>query len=404
MLIWIVAAAARVQTLDSHGTISSLRSHMMIISPAKQRRETIASLPPATLPNELITEVLSFLKVKSLMRLKCVSKSWNSFISDPFFVKLHLNNSSRNQNMILFLATFVTTCRISLHNPFIILRNLLENPSVNLVSKDFKLMFMGWRCHIIGTCNGLTCFVNSPDEVNSPLETEFYLRNPSIRWLSQKLASFLHSHQDLNSLFKFSFGYDNLIDKYKMVAFRPNEVRVLTLNDNVWRNIQSFPTYRYEYLRDHENAGVYLNNSLNWFALRDIHPYYHYRYTDLSVQQFVIISLDLGVETYRQFQFPRGFDQVPVVAPIVCQLRECLCFSHYSMECNFIIWQMKEFAVEDSWRKLLKFDYQNILDSDSYRVVNLLPLHFFENGDMLMLARDLKQLICYNLKENRVVR
>ena len=46
---------------------------------------------PITLPDELITEVLSFLDVKSLMRFKCLSKSWNSLTSDPFFVELHLN-------------------------------------------------------------------------------------------------------------------------------------------------------------------------------------------------------------------------------------------------------------------------------------------------------------------------
>ncbi|XP_058756184.1 F-box/kelch-repeat protein At3g23880-like [Vicia villosa] len=271
-------------------------------------------------------------------------------------------------------------------------------------------MIMGRRCHIIGNCNGLTCFVNSPFEnnspfeVNSPHETEFYLWNPSIRWLSQKLASFHHSHQDLNSLFKFSFGYDNLTDKYKVVAIRPNEVRVLTLSDNVWRNIQSFPTNPYKYSWDHENVGVYLNNSLNWFALRDTHLYYRYHCTDLSVQQFMIISLDLGVETYTQFRFPQSFDEVPVVAPIICTLRECLCFSHYSTECNFVIWQMKKFGVEESWTKLLKFDYQNVLDSDSYRVVNLFLLHLFENGDMLISAHNLKRPICYSSRENRVVR
>ncbi|XP_058725753.1 F-box protein CPR1-like [Vicia villosa] len=210
--------------------------------------------------------------------------------------------------------------------------------------------------------------------------------------------------RDLDSCFKFLFGYDNLTDKYKLVAFHLNEVRVLTFGDNVWRNIQSFPTNPYEYNSNHANAGVYLSNSLNWFALRDnIRPnYYGCKY--LSIQQFVIVSLDLRIETYTELQFPRGFDQVPVVPPIVWVLMECLCFSHYSNGCNFVIWQMKEFGVEESWTKLLKFDYHNILHSDSYEVVSLLPLYVFENEDMLIFSPNLKQLICYNWRENRVVR
>ncbi|XP_058725745.1 F-box/kelch-repeat protein At3g23880-like [Vicia villosa] len=365
----------------------------MIISPAKLHCETIAS-SPVTLLEELIAEVLSSLKVKSLLRFKCVNKSWNSLISDPVFVKMHFIKSSRNLNIMFFPPTVVTTNRISLHNPSI-LRSLLENTSINLFPNDNKYKLMKRIFHIIGTCNGLTCLV-------STRETEFYLWNPATRRLSQKLASF---HHDSKPRFNFSFGYDNLTHKYKVVAFRPNKVAVLTLGDNVWKSIQSFPTYPYNYTSIHTNTGVYLNNSLNWFALRGIRrSYYHYRYTDLSVQQFVIISLDLGIETYTQFQFPHGFYQVPVAAPIVCVLMECLCFSHYSIECNFVIWQMKEFGVQESWTKLLKFDYHNILHTDDHRVVSLLPLHVFENGDMLLLAHNLNQLICYNWRESRVVR
>ncbi|XP_058725744.1 F-box/kelch-repeat protein At3g23880-like [Vicia villosa] len=377
----------------------------MIISPATN----IAS-SPVTLPDELIAEVLSLLKPKSLLRLKCVSKSWNSLISDPFFVNMHLIKSSRNPNIILFPEDFRNTSSIALLNPFLLLRSmlenpflipcsLLENPSIFLFPEDSKYKLMESYCHIIGSCNGLICLVYSPLRVDSPCRNELFLWNPATKWLSQKLAS-----HDSKFEFKFSFGYDNLTDKYKVVAFRPNKVRVLTLGDNVWRNIQSFPTYPYHYT----NVCVYLSNSLNWFALRGIRPYYHYRRANLSVQQFVIISLNLEIETYTQFQFPQGFDQVPIVPPIVCRLMESLCFSHYSMEysieCSFVIWQMKEFGVQESWTKLLKFDYHNILHSVDHRVVSLLPLHVFENGDTLILARNLQQLICYNSRENRVVR
>ncbi|MCI51343.1 F-box family protein, partial [Trifolium medium] len=35
----------------------------------------------------------------------------------------------------------------------------------------------------------------------------------------------------------------------------------------------------------------------------------------LILMKFVIVSLDLGTETYNQYKFPRGFDEVPPGIP-----------------------------------------------------------------------------------------
>ncbi|KAK4284261.1 hypothetical protein QN277_001116 [Acacia crassicarpa] len=48
------------------------------------------------LPNELRTEILFHLPIKSLVRLKCVSKSWLSLISNPNFPKLHFQRSPQH--------------------------------------------------------------------------------------------------------------------------------------------------------------------------------------------------------------------------------------------------------------------------------------------------------------------
>ncbi|KAI5440928.1 hypothetical protein KIW84_010409 [Lathyrus oleraceus] len=293
-----------------------------------------------TLPEELISEVLSLLKVKSLLRFKCVNKSWNSLISDPFFVKMHLIKSSPNPHILLSSTYFSSTCNVGIHNPFT-LRSLPENRSINLFPEVSKYKLMEKRCHIIGSCNGLTCLVISPS----------------------------------------SRG-----------GLSPKEVRVFNIGDNVWRHVQSFAMepYRYSYTYNQLKAGVYLklNNSLNWFALRDnTRPYYY------ALQQFVIISLDLGTETYTHFSFPKGFEE-SVIRPIVCVLMECLCVSHYSKGFDFVIWQMKEFGVGESWMKLLKFD--------SHGVVNMLPLHVFENGDTMIFASSPNEITCYNSTENRL--
>jgi len=62
----------------------------------------------------------------------------------------------------------------------------------------------------------------------------------------------------------------------------------------------------------------------------------------------VIISLDLGTETYKQFQTPRDVDEVLDVGPTIAVLMDCLCFSHNLKNTHFVIWQMTEFGVEFS--------------------------------------------------------
>jgi hypothetical protein len=51
--------------------------------------------PPNALPTDLIIKAFSCLPVKSLMRLRCMSKFYNSLISNPFFIDMHLRQSSR---------------------------------------------------------------------------------------------------------------------------------------------------------------------------------------------------------------------------------------------------------------------------------------------------------------------
>ncbi|PNX60643.1 F-box protein, partial [Trifolium pratense] len=63
------------------------------------------SPPSAFFSDDLLTEFLSLLPVKSLLRFKCVSHSWKSLISDPNFVKFHLKKS-KSHNPQFTLITY----------------------------------------------------------------------------------------------------------------------------------------------------------------------------------------------------------------------------------------------------------------------------------------------------------
>jgi hypothetical protein len=87
------------------------------------------------LPVELITEILSLLSVKIIVQFKCVSKLWNTLISDSNFVDKHLKLSSQNPHLTLYWYQQEHECFDVI--PFPVYR-LLKSPCINLYySKAF---------------------------------------------------------------------------------------------------------------------------------------------------------------------------------------------------------------------------------------------------------------------------
>ena len=94
---------------------------------------------------------------------------------------------------------------------------------------------------------------------------DYWLRlwNPSTREISQKIGCFCDSRG-----FVFNFGCDNSTGTFKVVAScyirdqLTTEVRVFSLGDNVWRNIESFHVVplRSDYV-NFNDIGVFLNGT-----------------------------------------------------------------------------------------------------------------------------------------------
>ncbi|XP_039683886.1 F-box/kelch-repeat protein At3g06240 [Medicago truncatula] len=311
---------------------------MSLNPPSQPRRHPNASPSLVFLPDELIVEVLSFLPVQSLIRLKCVSKSWKYLISEPSFVKLHLKRTkqdavrkfvsynmwsivSRNMSSTNCMVVTFTVFRL-LENPPIII-NLSKYPYYRLKEKDCF--------HIVGSCNGLLClFGGTGNREDTGGYRENWLRfwNPATRTISEKLDG----DDGLGFPFNFTFGYDNSTETYKVVYFTPKttNVRVFSLGNNVWRDIQNSPVVHHHHHQYRKMSVVHLSSSVNWLA---IHNYIRddYYCKDIAIEQFMIISLDLGTETHAKFRPPHSFVEVPFVIPnlsfysrlkaIVAQLR-----------------------------------------------------------------------------------
>ncbi|KAI5428567.1 F-box/kelch-repeat protein At3g23880 [Lathyrus oleraceus] len=388
---------------------------------------------PMFIPVDLIGEIFSALPVKSILRFKCVSKYCDNLVSDPNFVKFHIKRSpTLNPHFILKTDH---TIKILCESPYgsddeydvdegfipYSLGSLIENPSF-AVEVDPYYMVKNYEYRLIGSCNGLICFVG--ENLTSEYY-EFWLRlwNPATRTKSPKLGFSHLFHNRFGSVndgyFKFNFGYDDSTGTYKAVASRYNKrelrsnVRILSLGDDVWRDIGSFPVDPM-YLNSAyqtSDVGVYFKSTINWLAIQNHFWYDSNNIKDISVQQFVIVSLDLRTETYNQYLLPRDFDEVPPLAPIVSVLGDCLCFSYCYKETDFVIWKMKKFGVQDSWTQFLKISYYSLQIDYDYSDQNLqyhfelVPLFLSKDGDTLVLKSSQEhQEILYNWRNNRVVR
>lgn len=74
---------------------------------------------------------------------------------------------------------------------------------------------------------------------------------------------------------------------------------------------------------------------------------------------------------------------------------------------HLVVWQMKEFGVEDSWIQLFNISYHNLQIYDHFNDLNfrVLPLCLSEKSDTLLLTNSLEsQAILYNWRYNIVER
>jgi hypothetical protein len=201
--------------------------------------------------------------------------------------------------------------------PYPIFR-LHDNPSFTLVADSHSLLNQN-HYNIVGSCNGLICLADARRRHSTDTHIEYWLRfwNPATRKISQKMGYFHDS-----TYFGFNFGCDNSTGTFKVVASSDNgdhlpyEVRVFSLDDNVWRNIESFPVI--------PSCGVFFNGALHYFTLHNGFQCNISQCSNMNkvtAEHFVILSLDMGTETYHQYQLPQGFDELPSREPAV---RRCV--------------------------------------------------------------------------------
>ncbi|RYR32325.1 hypothetical protein Ahy_A10g046907 isoform H [Arachis hypogaea] len=344
---------------------------------------------------EVVMEILSWVPAKPLTRLKLVCKSWNSIISHPHFVKLHLHRSPKNA-ILLFTRTATLTFDEKAKRGLVFssIESFIQNPSSTLDAQE-NLHSLHGQDWVSGSCNGLVCVAHIFDHPNNDIsDIWFRLLNPLTGFISENSP---YLRVNVNNA--FGFGYDESSDSYKVLTLIRDSsgtvtAQVYSFGGSSWKTINSFPAFPFCV----EDNGHFIRGTLNWLGLRNPHGG-HYDWAAVTLDMLMIVSFDLKSDTHKQILLPKGIDEIPGEEPTLGVWGNSLYLLHDYKKTHFIAWQMKEFGDENSWTQLLKISFQNL------GVERLLSVFIFENGNIFMLrGRHRFEEVFYDRRDNSVKR
>ncbi|XP_058774286.1 F-box/kelch-repeat protein At3g23880-like [Vicia villosa] len=310
------------------------------------------------LPHELIIQILLWLPVKSLIRFKCVCKSWFSLIShDPHFTNSHfqLTATTTPNHKILFISTFPFETLSINFEP------LLDDYNAS-VSLNLECIFPEYPTHfeIKGSCRGFILFCCS---------SKIYIWNPSTGVHRQiPISPFGGSKLDVD--YFYGFGYDHSAEDYLVVLMShhdsdnpPLHLEYFSLRGNTWNEVEG-PHYRYTDRNIHTGeprGGLLYNGAIHWLAYRD------------DLQTEVIVAFDLMEKKLSYMLLP--------CSPMHCSLwvyGEFLSVytTDYSND-TVVIFVMNEYKVNSSWTMTLA------LPVDVIPVEDFSPLCCTKIGDIV---------------------
>ncbi|KAM3396167.1 hypothetical protein P3S68_005173 [Capsicum galapagoense] len=299
-------------------------------------------------PTEIVTEILSRLPVKSLLRFKSVLKSWSSLICSPEFTKYHLSLSANNNKDYTNHSVLWRIAQPEL--------NLEESLVMEETNLDYHMKNSGIACVIEGSVNGLICLVNEAKEL--------FRWNPAVRKY-KKLPDFSTKLKD-DGQCTYGFGYDDIHDDYKVVCIFSvtcyprnfQEINIYSLKDDSWRTVHCSR-----------------------------------RVTRIDIKSgWSITSFHLSNEKWRKVERPYYGEEDKFL--VLGVLESNLSMISNNSTTHVDVWVMKECENKESWRKIFTVNYS------LYPVDYLFSHSFFlsKRREFLLMVHD--KIMIYNPKDN----
>lgn len=366
---------------------------------------------------EMEVQILARLPPKSLMRFKCVCKSWHALLNNPHFVAkhLHLYNNQPSSTCILFKRSVLSRTE---HNKeelvftFLNLRNDNESKAdhnlINCNVEDLHFprsmglksrgqfielpgLELGESVHIVGHCDGLFCL--------SLYTAELVFYNPAIKEFRVLPQSCL---EDAFSC-TLGFGYDpkrkdyvllsvvsygeEILDDERLVI-HPPQAEIYTLSTNSWREIEThYLETETTYFWGNETFSTYFSGVFYWLGYEEKKEFVSFYDRLEEEKKQVIILFDTFDEVFHNMPLPDCFYEFPSHEMSLTVWNESIAlFGFYRCEFEpFEVWVMDEF---DGWTKHLSVVPKVDQEVD-------IPLALWRRNEVLLVDRD-GRIFSYN--------
>lgn len=307
------------------------------------------------LPEDLIfAEILTRLPVNSLTQFKSVSKTWNSIVSSPHFIKSHLNRTRSNP--------FVPSNCVFIKSPYFFY--ILNYAAYDRCPDDYRgekglisvknLNFSdnGVNTFLIGSCNGLVCIGRS--QISSFFEYRFKVYNPVMG----------HCYDVLDPLGNFGwkliygFGFVSSKDDYMLFVgglqrwSSENFVYVYSLRFKGWKKVGIFDKTELSVIRG--GGGVLVNETLHWDMTQ----------VRTSSAKKCICGFDLLDEAFKYVPMPNVYvGNGDYLDFKLCEMGGSLCAWTEVINGGLEMWMLMQYGIRDSWMKMFKIDMIPRLDN-----------------------------------------
>lgn len=294
---------------------------------------------------EIHEQILIRLNVRDLIRCRSVCKLWLSLISDPLFIRSHLNRSHHNDRNNHEIGD--RRIAMSLYPGYI-----------KFYRYNFGFQFYRYNdCHLLGSSDGLVCI--------SPYPNEILVVNPLTREVKKVTKPQIPETGSLC----WGFGYDSSMDDYKvLLGFRTGEnstsFQVFSLRSRIWKVIGE------ENLAFISRVGILCKGALHWLAY------------DTLLKKNVVRSFRFSEEVFMEVPVPDNMSYKSDVAQDSSMrlgtLEDCLCvFRHELLPQE--VWVMKDYNKKQSWefigcKREIKYDPMHCIKDLKNYIPNKRPL------------------------------